>query len=296
MRPLARATAFTVALVGIATYCLMDVFMKRLTLSSGVFAAMQWRCLLSVLIAGVPYLATVGERPSASLLRLHAVRGAVNLVMALLYFWGLARVPMAQAIALAFIAPLVALLLSALILHERIGRRIVAGSLIAFSGVIVIVGGQAAAAPSPDVFRGVLAILLSALCYAWNVILMRQQALLAKPLEIVFFQNLVIALLMLPLAPVFGSVPGVAHVVDVLGAASLAIVSALLLARAYGQAEASYLVATEYSGFLWGALFGVLVFGGHVSPWTTVGAVLIVAGCVVAARSKPHPPVPGELP
>jgi S-adenosylmethionine uptake transporter len=296
MRPPGQAAAFAIALVGIATYCLMDVFMKRMTLSSGVYAAMLWRSGAGFLLSGGTYLAVPGVRPVAAALRLHLVRGTVNLLMALLYFWGLARTPMAQAIALAFIAPLVALLLAAIILHEHVGRRIVLASAIAFAGVLVIVGGQAASAPRPDVFRGAVAILLSALCYAWNIILMRQQAQVAQPLEIVFFQNLVIFVLLLPAAPLFGSLPGLSLAPDVLGAAALALFSALLLAWAYRHAEASYLVATEYSGFLWGALFGFLFFGEHVSPWTTAGAALIIAGCVLAARSRPAPPAPGELP
>ena len=65
--------------------------------------------------------------------------------MALLFFWGLARVPMAQAVALTFIAPLIALFLAALLLKEPIGRRTVGGSLAAFAGVVVIFIGQARA-------------------------------------------------------------------------------------------------------------------------------------------------------
>jgi len=296
VKPFGRATAFGVALFGIATFCLMDVFMKRLTLGYGAYAAMLWRSGASVAVAARPYGAVRGAWPTAASLRLHVVRGTVNLVMALLYFWGLARVPMAQAIALAFIAPLIALLLAALILHEHIGRRTLFAAATAFAGVLVIVAGQAVAAPAPGLFRGAIAILCSAICYAWNLILMRQQALLAKPLEIVFFQNLVIFTLMLIAAPWLGSVPASAQLPEILAAGILAIVSLLLLSWAYARAEASYLVTSEYSGFLWAALFGFLFFGEQVSPWTSAGAVLIVSGCAIAARSRPHPPAPGELP
>jgi len=64
----------------------------------------------------------------------------------------------------------------------------------------------------------------------------------------------------------------------------LAISSLLLLSWAYARAEASYLAATEYTSFLWAALFGWIVFGESVSPYTLAGATLIVAGCILAAR------------
>ena len=75
-------------------------------------------------------------------------------------------------------------------------------------------------------------------------------------------------------------------------AAALSTFSGLLLSWAYGKAEASYLAATEYTAFLWAALFGWLVFGEHLSGFTLAGAGLIVTGCLLAARSpqaaNPH--------
>jgi hypothetical protein len=56
-------------------------------------------------------------------MRIHLIRGLVGAVMAILFFWGLGRVPLAQAIALAFISPLISLYLAALLLKERIESR-----------------------------------------------------------------------------------------------------------------------------------------------------------------------------
>ena len=82
--------------------------------------------------------------------------------MAMLFFWGLALVPLAQAIALAFIAPLIALFLAAIVLGESIPRRTVAASLIAFAGVLLIFIGQAQADLGREALLGSLAILASA--------------------------------------------------------------------------------------------------------------------------------------
>ena len=55
--------------------------------------------------------------------------------------------------------------------------------------MIVIVFGQARAQVGDEVLLGIAAIIGSALCYAVNIVLMRHQALAAKPLEINFFQS-----------------------------------------------------------------------------------------------------------
>ena len=182
---------------------------------------------------------------------------------------GLGRVPLAQAIALTFIAPLIALFLAASFLEERIGSRSIGGSLIAFAGVLVIVLGQARADLGPDALLGSVAILVSALCYAINIVLMRHQALVAEPLEINFFQSLDGA------RPVAGDPPFLGfpdwptdggHV----GRRRRRHVhrGRLLFSWAYARAEASYLAVTEYSGFLWAAALGWLVFSEAVSLYT----------------------------
>ena len=56
-------------------------------------------------------------------------------------------------------------------------------------------------------------------------------------------------------------------------------------------AERAISRSTEYSGFLWASLMGWLVFRERVSLYTLAGAVLIVGGCLIAARGKrPEPP------
>ena len=278
-------TAFLVGMLGIATFSGMDAVMKGLVLALGTYTTLLWRSFAGVAIAGSLFAASRPAWPSRPTLKIHLTRGAVSTVMGVLFFWGLARVPLAQAIALAFIAPLVALFLAAWMLDERVGARTVGASLVAFAGVVVIVVGQAQADLGRDALIGSLAILVSAICYAFNIILMRRQSLAAGPAEAAFFQNLTVSALLLAALPLLGtSVPPTAQWSWLLFAAVLSTASLLLLSWAYARAEASYLAATEYTSFLWAALFGWLVFAETVSPYTLAGAVLIVAGCILAAR------------
>jgi S-adenosylmethionine uptake transporter len=279
-------TAFLVGTLGIATFSGMDAVMKGLVLALGTYATMVWRMLAGVAMSGALFAARP-NRPDASTMRIHLYRGALTTVMAVLFFWGLARVPLAQAIALAFIAPLIALFLAAAFLRETIGPRTIGASLIAFAGVLLIFVGQAQADLGREAMLGSFAILASAVCYAVNIILMRQQALVAGPIEIAFFQNLIVAVLLLAAWPVMGGAdfPPTDQIPFVLLAAFLSTASLLLLSWAYARAEASYLAATEYTSFLWAMLFGWLVFGEGVSLYTLAGAALIVAGCFLAART-----------
>ncbi|HEY8592363.1 MAG TPA: DMT family transporter [Sphingomicrobium sp.] len=286
--------AFAAALAAVALLSVMDAVMKHLVLAIGIVSVSVWRSAANLIISGSLYLPRRLPWPARKTLVIHVSRGAVSTLMAVLFFWGIGRVPLAQAIALTFIAPLIAMLLAPLFLKEKLGARSLAGALMALAGVIVIMLGQARAELGPKVMIGSLAILGSALCYSANILMMRWQALAAKPLEINFFQSSVILAIWLLALPFVG-LPAwpVGEVEWVIVASLLSTGGALLFAWAYARGEASYLAVTEYSAFLWAAALGWLVFSEPVSLYTVAGALMIVGGCLVAARRKPS--VPPEI-
>jgi S-adenosylmethionine uptake transporter len=280
-------TAFAVATAGIASFSGMDAVMKALTIAIGTYNAMLWRMLVGVAIGGAFWFALRSPRPSRAAIRIHLIRGLMSSMMAILFFWGLARVPLAQGVALAFVAPLIALYLAALVLKEQIQRRAILASVLGFAGVLVIMGAQAQADMGPEALWGALSILASAIFYAWNIVLMRQQALVAKPLEAAFFTGVVIALCYLPFAPFLAALPPPDQYPAILGAALLGLGSLMLLSWAYARAEAQYLAPVEYTAFIWASLLGMLVFSEPVRPLTLTGAAMIVVACIIAARRTP---------
>jgi S-adenosylmethionine uptake transporter len=125
--------------------------------------------------------------------------------------------------------------------------------------------------------------------YAYNIILMRQQALVAKPLEIAFYQYVVVVGVLALAAPFLAVPPPVGEWPELVVAALLALVSLMLLAWAYRRAEAHRLAPVEYTALVWAALFGFVIFNETVGASTLIGAGLIVAGCLMAARTQHHP-------
>ncbi|MEA3039886.1 MAG: S-adenosylmethionine uptake transporter [Sphingomonadales bacterium] len=288
------AIPFAVAALGIALFSTMDALMKGLSLAIGPYNALLWRTMAGALLGGAVFFGRGSRWPTGGTLRVHLLRGTLSSVMAVLFFWGLARVPMAQAIALAFIAPLIALYLAALFLKEKIQLRAILASLLGFAGVIAILAGQIDAHLGPEALRGSIAILLSACLYAGNIVLMRRQAQLAGPVEVAFFMSAIMSTCFLVAAPWLAEWPGRAYFPALISAALLAFGSLMLLAWAYARAEAQHLAPVEYTGFVWAAFFGWTVFAEPVRPFTLAGAAMIVAACWVAARAVPAAEVHAE--
>ena len=138
-----RDSPFLIACAGIATFSAMDVLMKGLSIDIGAYNAVLWRTGAGTLFSGLLYLASrPAAWPDAATMKIHAVRARFVAGMAITFFWALARLPMAEAIALAFVAPLMTLYMAAIFLGEKIGPRSIAASMLGLVGVVVIVAGK----------------------------------------------------------------------------------------------------------------------------------------------------------
>ena len=284
-----NALAFAVASGGIFTYSIMDAIMKGLSIESGAYSAVLWRSVAGVAMTGAIFLLRRRPWPGTDALRLHASRGIAAGLSVLLFFWGLARVPMAQSVALTFLAPLIALYLAAVMLGESVRRVAIWGSVLASVGVLVIAAGQAQGGASNEVVMGSIAIIIASVLYAFSLILLRQQAQLADPLEVTLFTSLVMGGLLLVGAPWLAVLPSVTQLPAIGIAAALGSVSGFALAWAYRRAETQVLALVEYTAFIWAAILGYVVFAEQVSLFTVAGAALIIAGCLFALRGAGAP-------
>jgi S-adenosylmethionine uptake transporter len=272
------------ACLGMMTFCMMDAIMKGLSIAIGAYNAIFWRVLVGVFFGAIVFFSTRSRWPTRAAMRLHLLRGIVATVFTLAWFWGIARVPLAEGTAITFIAPLIALYLAALLLKENVKSSAVLASLLGFCGVMVIIAGRLGITHGEDALHGIAAILFSALLYAWNLILQRQQALLATPIEIAFFQNIVVLLLLAIPAPFAAEIPSVHLVPGIIASAALTFISLLLLSWAYARAEAQVLLTVEYTAFIWAAILGWFMFDEYLTVRALIGTTLIVISCIIAAR------------
>lgn len=290
-----RLLPFAAALAGVGFLSLMDAFMKEAALMIGAYTATLLRAFIGAAIIAPVWLSRGPAMPSRAVMKLHFERGIVSAFMALSFFFALTLLPLAEAIALSFIAPLIALYLARVLLGETITPAAISASLLGFAGTLVIVGGRIGqGAFDSRAALGIAALFVSALLYAYNFIVIRRQAQVAGPIEIATFHSGVGGLVLLTLAPLLWETPGTGALVPLLVAGALTVAGSLAIAFAYARAEASVLVPTEYSGFVWAAIFGWLFFREAVTLPTLAGTALIVTGCWIATRPQAGAPLAAE--
>src|SRR5690606_28203659 len=133
---------FVLTLAAVGLFSLMDALMKEAALAVGAYSALLLRSVFGLALIAPVWLAKPRAWPARVAMRLHIRRGLVAAAMAFTFFWGIARIPLAEAIALSFVAPLVALYLAAILLGEQIRPGAVVASLAGLGGVAVIAFGR----------------------------------------------------------------------------------------------------------------------------------------------------------
>jgi S-adenosylmethionine uptake transporter len=283
--------------LGVFVLSCLDATMKIVSAAYPIGQVVGLRYATGSIVAVIVYLAMRGGAPSVDAIKRNLLRAAVVLCTATTFFTAIARLPLAQAIALTFMAPLLMALLGRLILKEPIASRAMVGIVVGLLGVIVIAQGQGSEPGRSFDPVGLAAALACAFFYALSMVLMRQQSAKDSTITIVTLSNVLAALLALPVMAVQWQPVPLHDAFVFVAAGLLGTTGHLCLAWAYSRAHAGRLGILEYTAFLWGSAFGFVFFAEIPTFWTFAGAALIILACLFAAMggSKPLPAaLPGE--
>lgn len=270
------------ALAGIAILCAMDAVIKHLSMTLAVPAVVCLSFWGRAPFAWGWWRARGAKPFDRAMLRFHAVRGVIVAAATLGFFVGLARLPLAEAVTLSFVAPLTIPFVAWALLGERPRRTSLFALGLGFAGVLVAVGGAEAAAPGSRRFEGVVATLVGAALFAVSLVLLRARAGRDGPARVNLLGSVFPALALTPVALVVGDAPVLADWPWLVAAGALGAAGMALYATAYGRAQAQMLAPVEYTALGWAALLGWAVFAEEPPLRLFAGATIIIAAALWA--------------
>ncbi len=230
---------------------------------------------------------------------LHLMRGAAVVISNLCYFLALAALPLADAVAIFFVAPLLVTALSVPILGEKVGPRRWIAVLAGLLGVVVMLR------PGSTVFdQAALLPLVAALAYALMHMLTRGMKGTESAVTMTFYVQLSFVVVSAGMGIVFGSGqyagstdPSLAFLFRgwvwpetrdwaLLGLAAVTgTTGGILIGQAYKHAEAGLIAPFEYTSMPLAIFWGAAVFGQWPDTVAWAGIALICgSGLYVAAR------------
>jgi drug/metabolite transporter (DMT)-like permease len=211
----------------------------------------------------------------------HLMRVFFALVALYLFYFGIKRVDLVEAIVLRNAIPLFVPFVLLLWKKHRISKNRILALMLGFLGVFVIL--------RPSFSRmdiGMLAILVSAFFAAWSLVSVRYLTKIEKPRIIIFYFFLFMTFLsMIPMFFKWHSFP-IELFIFVLLVGVSSVLYQLCLTKAYQYLPASKGACFIYFGVLFGAAYEWLLFGGFPDLYTWIGAILTIIGGTWVLLSK----------
>ena len=197
-------------------------------------------------------------------------------------FVGLTYLPLAEATAIGFVAPLFITILSVPILKEKVDAHRWTAIFIGFTGVIIIIR------PGGEFWQFVSIMpLLGAIFFALFQIFTRLLSGTEKTFTTLFYTGLGGLGWSSILVPFVWVVPSQIHILVFLTIGTLGAVAHLCMINAFDYAEASLLAPYNYTKLIWVTIFGYLIFEDIPSLEMWIGSgVIVSAGLYVLYRER----------
>ena len=212
---------------------------------------------------------------------LYAGRGMVHGFGVMLWFFAMARIPVAEVTALGYTSPLFVTLGAAMFLGEKLRARRVVAILIGLCGVLLILrpGFQ-------DIGPGQLAQLGAAPLFAASFNFAKLLTNDAPPGEIVAMLSVGCTALLLPFAIAEWRDPTWEELFWLTMTAACATLGHYTLTKAYQCAPITVTQPITFLQIVWATILGVVMFGEPADAWIMAGAAVIVASAWYIARRE----------
>lgn len=230
--------------------------------------------------------------PSLPMMKIFLLRGILHGIAVVLWFYAMARIPIAEVTALGYTAPIFVTIGAAFYFGEKLHFRRVAAVVVGFIGTMIILrpGFQ-------EISTGQIAQLVAAPLFAASFLFAKRLTDEEDPMVIVLMLSVVCTLILLPGAILSWTTPSLAEILWLALTASIATLGHYTMTRAILAAP---LTVTQPIGFLqliWATMLGIIVFGEAADPYVLIGGGIVVAAITfishreaVAARRPITPP------
>ncbi|WP_299896660.1 DMT family transporter [uncultured Ruegeria sp.] len=260
----------------IASFSSMAVAGRELSVVHDTFEIMMYRSLVGFVVVALVLTATGGwVQVSTQRLGLHALRNTLHFTGQNLWFYAVAVAPLAQVFALEFTQPLWVILLSPLLLNERLTALKMTAALIGFAGVLIVTRpGTAPLSP------GLVTAAASAIFFAFTTISTKKLTRFASIGCIVFWLTTMQAVLGAIAAGFDGqiSLPTAQSAPFLILVGLAGLLAHFCITNALAIAPATVVIPFDFARLPTIAVVGMILYHEPIDHWVLIGAAVIFSG------------------
>ncbi len=218
---------------------------------------------------------------SQQIWRLFGLRGVLHVGAVGLWFYAMARIPVAEVSAIGFLNPVILLVLGGLLLGEGLSFRRIMVALVAFLGALVVLRPGLR-----EVEAGHWAQLGAAFLFASGYILAKRLSTMVPAGVIVAMMTFTSAIGLLPLALMDWQPVAPWQFLALMAGACFATLGHYAMTRAFAAAPLAVTQPVSFLQIIWAALLGAVMFGEQIDPFVILGGAIIIAAISFNIRAE----------
>lgn len=283
---------FWMMLTGVMFVCVTAI-VKHLGSDVPAAQAAFLRYLLGLVFL-IPMIRPIlAARLTTRQLKLFALRGGVHTLAVILWFFAMARIPLAEVTAMNYLSPVYVTIGAALFLGEKLPPRRLAAVVVALIGAFIILRpGIRTVEP------GHIAMLGTAVMFAVGYLTAKQLSGEVSAAVVVGMLSITVTIGLAPFAWAIWVTPTLAQVAWLFLVACFATVGHYTMTLAFAAAPLTVTQPVTFLQLVWAVLLGALAFGEAVDAWVIIGGLVIMASVSfitwreAVARRQTTPAVP----
>ena len=215
-------------------------------------------------------------------INIQIIRSLFLFLSTVFFFYAISIISLAEALTLAFISPIIATILSFLILKERVGLRRWVAVITGFIGVLFVIRPG-----FNEINLATVAAVCAGICYAFYIISTRKLSSIDSPLMTLIFTGLSGAIVISLIVPFYWTSLTLNGWLILISLAAIGTVAHFLLILSLNFAEASKLAPLSYSEIIMNVIIGYYFFGDFPDQWIWIGLIIIIAsGVYISLREN----------
>ncbi|MBL0318295.1 MAG: DMT family transporter [Alphaproteobacteria bacterium] len=214
-------------------------------------------------------------------LHFHFARSSIGAVGMMLWFYSLTIMPVNNAIALSFTAPLFTTILAVIFLSEKVGYHRMIALVIGFLGALIILR------PGTSAFHVQSLIVLVTTCFwALASVFMKMLSRTEKPITIVFYFTLIMIPVSFPFAYMHWETLTLTDMLVLLAIGVSSSLGQLSLTTAISKTDTSFVVQFDFFRLIFASIFAYIAFHQTLDQPVLIGAVIITVSTIYIARRE----------
>ncbi|WP_171121261.1 MULTISPECIES: DMT family transporter [unclassified Ruegeria] len=268
----------------IASFSSMAIAGRELSVTHDTFEIMFYRSLVGIVVVSlVLTLSGTWHHVTTKRIGLHCVRNVMHFTGQNLWFYAVTVIPLAQVFALEFTQPIWVILISPLLLGERLTTVRVMSALIGFAGILIV--ARPGAAP---LSTGLITAALSAVFFALTTISTKKLTQFASIGCIMFWLTVIQAILGLVASGIDGQIalPSAQTAPFLLLVGLAGLLAHYCITNALAIAPATVVVPFDFARLPTIAIVGMILYQEPLDQWTLLGAAVIFSGIFMNVHAE----------